>query len=63
MMKQFLQTKAKVGEREVTKPEDWGGYNVKPVSIEFLSFKDNRLHLREFYERNERGWQKSLLQP
>ena len=63
LMELFLQTKAKIGENEVAKPEDWGGYNVKPISIEFLTFKYDRLHLREFYKKNENGWLKSLLQP
>ena len=48
---------------DIPKPQNWGGYCVKPVSIEFLTFKESRLHLRELYEKNERGWIKCLLQP
>jgi pyridoxamine 5'-phosphate oxidase len=45
------------------KPRTWGGYCIKPQSIEFLTFRENRLHLRELYTITENVWVKSLLQP
>ena len=57
LIKQQMQT------REVPKPSNWGGYAIKPLSIEFLTFKESRLHLRELYQSKNEQWQKSLLQP
>jgi pyridoxamine 5'-phosphate oxidase len=48
---------------DVPKPNAWGGYCIKPQSIEFLTFRESRLHLRELYTMNENVWIKSLLQP
>jgi pyridoxamine 5'-phosphate oxidase len=48
---------------DVPKPSAWGGYCIKPQSIEFLTFRESRLHLRELYTMNENVWIKSLLQP
>lgn len=49
---------------DVPKPATWGGYQVRPVSIEFLTFSDTRLHKRELFERDETGrWRVTLLQP
>jgi len=47
----------------ITKPENWGGYRINPVSIEFLTFRDSRLHLREYYQKQDEQWCKTLLQP
>ncbi|MFT5013643.1 MAG: pyridoxamine 5'-phosphate oxidase [Dinoroseobacter sp.] len=52
-----------VGDRAITKPENWGGYIVEPISIEFLTFNENRLHLRECFKNTHGHWDKSLLQP
>lgn len=48
---------------EVPKPITWGGYRIKPHSIEFLTFRESRLHLRELYTLEGSVWNKSLLQP
>jgi pyridoxamine 5'-phosphate oxidase len=47
----------------IEKPHNWGGYLLEPVSIEFLTFRENRLHLREWYRLEGLQWYKSLLQP
>ncbi|MDE9519319.1 pyridoxal 5'-phosphate synthase [Xenorhabdus bovienii] len=49
----------------IEKPARWGGYRVIPTSIEFLTFRENRMHLREYFRRNDplSGWEKTLLQP
>lgn len=49
----------------VEKPARWGGYRVIPISIEFLTFRENRMHLREYYYRKDKltVWKKTLLQP
>ncbi|KZN45438.1 pyridoxine/pyridoxamine 5'-phosphate oxidase [Pseudoalteromonas luteoviolacea] len=53
----------KLDGQPVPKPDNWGGYVIKPVSIEFLTFRESRLHLRELYERTDGYWSKQLLQP
>lgn len=47
----------------VPRPANWGGYRIKPVSIEFLTFQESRLHRRELFELKNNGWLKQLLQP
>ncbi|KNC65980.1 pyridoxamine-phosphate oxidase [Pseudoalteromonas rubra] len=44
-------------------PEDWGGFVIQPLSIEFLTFKENRLHERELYQHENGAWCKTQLQP
>lgn len=50
-------------ESVIPKPADWGCFKLQPVKIEFLSFNENRLHIRELYEIKNDKWEKSLLQP
>ncbi|MEO3879485.1 pyridoxine/pyridoxamine 5'-phosphate oxidase [Rheinheimera fenheensis] len=50
-------------DRPVPRPNNWGGYCIKPISIEFLTFRQSRLHLRELFEFKSNGWIKQLLQP
>ncbi|MEO3680601.1 pyridoxal 5'-phosphate synthase [Rheinheimera sp. FR7-31] len=50
-------------DRPVPRPNNWGGYCIKPISIEFLTFRQSRLHLRELFEFKRNGWIKQLLQP
>lgn len=61
----YRRAQAETTEGSVEKPACWGGYRVIPVSIEFLTFRENRLHLREHYSRRDKltDWKKRLLQP
>lgn len=63
LVKQFGRVKTEVGEGVISKPDNWGGYLVSPVSIEFLTFSDSRLHLRELFKNKDGLWDKALLQP
>lgn len=54
---------AKLADQPILRPENWGGYCIKAVSIEFLTFRDSRLHLRELFEFKGNRWVKQLLQP
>lgn len=47
----------------IPRPDNWSGYRIKPISIEFLTFRETRLHLRERFERQADTWTKQLLQP
>ena len=49
--------------REIPRPDNWGGYCIKPISIEFLKFQANRFHHRILFTCNEGSWSRQLLQP
>ena len=51
----FSQMKDKFSKGRVPLPSFWGGYRVKPVSIEFWQGRDNRLHDRFLYQADESG--------
>jgi pyridoxamine 5'-phosphate oxidase len=44
-------------------PEDWGGYLVRPVKIEFWQGRESRLHDRIVYELIENAWKIKRLSP
>jgi pyridoxamine 5'-phosphate oxidase len=55
--------KKKYPEGHVPRPPNWGGYSVKPVNYEFWIGRENRLHDRFLYEKQNEGWQISRLSP
>ncbi|QDU32379.1 Pyridoxine/pyridoxamine 5'-phosphate oxidase [Poriferisphaera corsica] len=51
-------------DREIERPEEWGGYCVKPVKIEFWQGRTNRLHDRLLYSQDEQGaWSIQRISP
>jgi pyridoxamine 5'-phosphate oxidase len=50
---------------DVLRPDAWGGYRVTPDEIEFWQHRDDRLHDRFVYTRDESGdaWNITRLQP
>ena len=67
--REFLEGKLKELEtefenREVPRPENWGGYLAKPYEIEFWQGRPNRLHDRIIYElQTDFDWKISRLAP
>ena len=54
----FMELKEKFKNGEVPLPSFWGGYRVTFDTVEFWQGRENRLHDRFFYEKNENGsWQ------
>lgn len=49
--------------KEIPRPENWGGYVVKPVSIEFWQGRTNRLHDRFRYTFTGKDWKIERLAP
>ena len=50
--------------KPISRPPNWGGYCVQPVTIEFWQGRPNRLHDRIQYGLNEKGeWQIERLAP
>lgn len=48
---------------EVPRPPHWGGWLVRPVSIELWQGRPNRLHDRFLYTRSDDGWDRVRLYP
>lgn len=48
---------------EITRPPFWGGYKLKPDSMEFWQGRPSRLHDRILYTRNEDNWTIERLAP
>ena len=56
-------TKRFDGVDEVPRPEKWGGYLIRPRSIEFWAGRRSRLHDRIRFVRTDDGWAIERLQP
>jgi len=54
--KELAQLEATYESKEVPKPDDWGGFLVKPQSIEFWQGRPNRLHDRIRYRLQRLDW-------
>lgn len=57
------QLEEKYKAQEVPRPEHWGGYCVKPISIEFWQGRENRLHDRIRYTLEHSEWKIERLAP
>ena len=49
--------------KEIPRPENWGGYVLKPTSVEFWQGRSSRLHDRFLYSEVEGVWQIERLAP
>lgn len=60
----FLQLKNKFKSGDISLPSFWGGVRIKPVQIEFWQGRENRLHDRFMYTKDEKGeWSVERLAP
>lgn len=67
LSREFLYNKLdnlKKSNEELKRPENWGGFIVKPFLIEFWQGKDNRLHDRIVYKKeSNKNWKLYRLSP
>jgi len=61
--RQVAAVEARFDGQDVPRPPDWGGYLLRPVSIEFWQGRPSRLRSEVRYERTAEGWQTHRLQP
>ncbi len=47
----------------IPRPNDWGGYEIKPIRMEFFEFKPSRFHERQLYSLEDNNWVKKYIQP
>ena len=64
LMRAFVKESMRWIGREIERPENWGGYAVTPIRIEFWQGRPNRLHDRFLYLLQESGeWTVCRLAP
>lgn len=59
----LVKLEKKYENKVVSKPDNWGGYIVKPISIEFWQGRANRLHDRIRYVLENDDWRVERLAP
>ena len=50
------------GDYSHSRPDNWGGYQIKVHFFEFWEANDDRLNYRECYEKDNESWSKYFLQ-
>lgn len=63
LMQKFKEMKQKFAQGDIPLPSFWGGYRVRPSSIEFWQGRENRLHDRFLYTREGSAWKVERLAP
>ncbi|TML69053.1 MAG: pyridoxamine 5'-phosphate oxidase [Actinobacteria bacterium] len=59
----YAEAEAQFGDGDVPLPPFWGGYRVLPETVELWLHRDNRLHDRLRYTRDDVGWRGERLAP
>ena len=63
LLERYHEAEARFGDGEVSRPPWWGGFRLRPESIEFWHGFENRLHDRLLYRRDGEGWSTVRLNP
>lgn len=63
LQERFEKYRDKFLNQKIPRPEFWGGYKVKPLKIEFWQGRENRLHDRILYEKQNGDWKFKRLAP
>ncbi|MGR5541429.1 pyridoxine 5'-phosphate oxidase C-terminal domain-containing protein, partial [Vibrio campbellii] len=59
----YLELKQKFEKGDVPVPSFWGGYRIRPESIEFWQGGEHRLHDRFLYSSSQNQWDIERLAP
>ncbi|MDA9556561.1 pyridoxamine 5'-phosphate oxidase [Vibrio sp.] len=59
----YHELKAQFEQEDIPAPKFWGGYRIRPTSIEFWQGGNHRLHDRFIFERDNDDWQANRLAP
>ena len=59
----YADAAARFPDEDMPRPPHWGGFRLVPAAYEFWQHRDDRLHDRVRYERDEAGWTRSRLAP
>lgn len=62
LLEKKVEDKVAEGKR-INRPNNWGGFSIQPIRIEFMEFKETRFHHRKLYERKNDKWSMKQLQP
>lgn len=61
--KKYQETETTYLNQLLIRPENWSGYSIEPIRVEFLEFKPTRFHDRKLYQLTNGQWIKTDLQP
>jgi pyridoxamine 5'-phosphate oxidase len=61
--RRYEQLERELGGADPDRPASWGGYLVRPESVEFWQGRDSRMHDRLLYVREGEGWRIERLAP
>jgi pyridoxamine 5'-phosphate oxidase len=61
--RRYADLAAELGESAPQRPEQWGGYLLRPDVIEFWQGRESRMHDRLVYRRQSGGWEIQRLAP
>tara|TARA_B100001250_G_C19637508_1_gene716681 strand:+ start:217 stop:849 length:633 start_codon:yes stop_codon:yes gene_type:complete len=59
----FQEVEKKFQNKNIVKPDNWGGYQVLPLSVEFWQGRENRMHDRFVYKKKNQKWVVNRLFP
>jgi pyridoxamine 5'-phosphate oxidase len=63
LQNQFETLKNEIASENLKRPENWGGFLIKPLKFEFWQGRESRLHDRILYEKANGSWMISRLAP
>jgi pyridoxamine 5'-phosphate oxidase len=61
--KKYNSLQKQLSGNHLIRPDNWGGWMIKPVRMEFLKFKTTRFHHRKLFELENGQWKTKQLQP
>lgn len=63
LIKKYELLDQKEGTNEIKRPDNWGGFSIKPMRIEFFEFQPTRFHKRQLFTNENGQWTIKDLQP